>query len=423
MAEGKRRAVEALKSLLICLLVLSALFLSSKAFVPYGGRGEEGELDQLPHASEEHQSSVGVSRPVRMAVVNENGRYGVQYDDDAVDALFDSLGDLLGEALNSAEAALPVERAVWEQALLSRGIYCDFPGIVSLPLLSAWLGEGETVLEGQAVSLLLTAGEEGDTARLYYSDPQGMYYTCDTQVWFGQRLDEYVPNGALFAFQQPEHYGGLAPDTLILPDVPAPPVYSSAAGVNVQDSGALEKLLDALAFSPQPNAIYPAADGWNVREAEDSLRLTRTGDIYYHAGENSDRYPVPHEAGYTELVELTGELVRRTMAPYCGAARLYLDEVAGDGESWTVTYRYALSGAETALGQEGWCARFIIAGGQIREYTLKLRRYTATETKAVLLPEYQAMYAMQAMEAEGQLLLLRYYDGGSGAVSPAWIAR
>ena len=415
---------EGFKSMLIFLLAVSALYLGTKAFMPYGTGGEESVVDLLPQVTADSLGRVGVSGPVRMAVVNEMGRFGLQYDDTAVDAMFGDLGDLLGEALGSAGAAAPVDRSIWEEALMSRGVYYDFPGVVSLPLLSAWLGEEETKAEAYASCLLLAAGEEDAAARLYYVDAgDGGYYACSTSVQFRQRLDEYVPNEAIFAFQEPERYSGLDPDTLILPGVPAPAIYKSTAGVDVQDDGELESLLDGLSFSPQPNAIYPAANGWNVREAEDSLRLLRSGNVYYEAGDGSDRYSIPHDATDREAVELTGEVVRRAMTPYCGEARIYLDEIGRTEKGWILTYCYALSGAEVKVGQEGWCARFVIEGGQIREYVLKLRDYEKTDTAAVLLPEYQAMYAMEAMDAVGRKLLLSYYDSGAGTVSPSWIAR
>lgn len=423
MLERKGAPVEGFKSMLIFLLFLSAVFLSSRVFWPYS-TGEGTGVDRLPLTSAQPQGSAGLSRPVRMAVVNGAGRYGVQYDDTAVDALFDSLGDLLGEALSSAGPVLAVDRETWEQALLSRGVYYDFPGIVSLPLLSAWLGEGDTALSARSLCLLLAVPEGKERATLYYIDAaDGGYYACGTQVEFRQRLDAYSPNGAFFAFQQPERYGGLDADTLILSEVPSPSVYEAGPGLTVQEEETLWTLLDALSFAPQPNAVYPAADGWTVREGEDSLRLTQGGNVYYHAGEGTDHYLLSPGATENELMEFTGELVRRAMAPYAGEARVYLAGMEQDGSAWVLTYRYALSGADVHLGRSGWCAQFVVEDGQIREYTLKLRCYEETETSAMLLPEYQAMYAMEAMEAGGRQLLLRYYDGGTGTVSPAWIAR
>ena len=423
MLERKYNLVEGFKSMLILLLAVSALYLAGKAFVPYAGnKGEEVRIPALI-TKQDSLAGAGVARPVRIAVVNADGRYAVQYDDTAVDAAFDQLGDLLREALGSVGTPIAVEREVWEQALIWPGVYYDFPGEVSLRLLSAWLGEEEIGVDTRVTCLLLAAEEYEASPKLYYMDAEtGGYYACETTVQFRQRLEGFVPNGAFFAFQQPEYYGQLDSDTLILPNTPAPPVYKSSAGINVQDSEALENLLNSLSFTPQPNAIYPASDGWNVREAEDSLRLTRNGNIYYHAGEGSDRYPVPYGEDGTGVVEVTGEVVRQVVDTHSGTARVYLDKMEKRPDGWKLTYRYSLSGAEVQLGEDGWCASFTLTNGQISEYVLKVRRYEATEETAVLLPEYQAMHAMKAMDAEGRRLLLRYSDSG-GMVLPSWIAR
>lgn len=424
MLERNRNLVEGFKSMVIFLLAVSAVYLAGKAFVPYAGSRGETVRNPALIADEEPMAGVGVAHPVRMAVVNASGRYAAQYDDAAVDGAFDQLGDLLSEALGSAGDPVAVEREMWEHALGCTGVYYDFPGVISLRLLSAWLGEEEVETDVWVTCLLLAETENGASPRLYYVDAETEnYYACDTTVQFRQRLEGFVPNGAFFAFQQPEHYGQLDPDTLILPSTPTPPIYKSGTGINIQDNETLESLLNSLSFSPQPNAVYPASDGWNVREAEDSLRLSKNGNIYYHAGENSDRYPVAYGADGAGVVEATGELVRQVVTARSGAARVYLDEIEKQADGWRVTYRYSLSGADVQLGEDGWCASFTVTGGQISEYVLKVRRYEATEETAVLLPEYQAMHAMKALDAEERRLLLRYSDSGSGVASPYWIAR
>lgn len=429
MSKSFRRLWEAGKSLLILLLSLSALFLAGQVFLN-SGTAPVGLLSSAPGASSaptpDPLGSVGVARPVRMAVNNANGRYGVQYDDAAVDELFDSLGGLLGEALGSAQEPVRTNRRAWEAALQRRGVYYEFPSAVPLSLAAAWLSDGgnASLLTAEASRLLLVESESGDAVHLYYVDASdGSYYTCETVVLFLDLPDNYIPNGATFAFLQPERYSGLDPDTLILSDPPSPPIYQAADSLDLGDTASRNALLRSLNFFPQSNAIYPAADGWSVRDGGDTLRLTSSGTVVYHAGDGEPRYPVPQGASRAELVELTGELVWNAMAPYCGAARIYLSGITQSRDAYTLTYSYTLSGAEVQLGREGWCAQFTVYNGQITDYTLRLRRYSATAETATLLPEYQAMAAMDAMGAAGRKLLLRYYDGGTGSTAPSWIAR
>lgn len=428
MSKPRHRLWEAGKSLLILLLTLSALALARQVFQNSGTAPMEllsGTPGPSPSALE-LLGRVGVARPVRMAVTNANGRYGVQYDDGGVDALFDALGGLLGEALGSAQTPVRTTRLAWEEALHQRGIYYEFPGAVPLSLAAAWLSGGESSLSltAEASRLLLAESESGDSVRLYYVDAaDGSYYTCQTVVLFLDLPDNYAPNGAMFAFEQPERYGGLAPDTLILSSPPAPPIYQAGDSLNLGEDALRDALLQSLEFFPQSNAVYPTADAWSVRDGGDTLRLTSSGTVVYHAGGNEPRYPIPQNASRAELVERTGQLVWNAVAPHCGAARVYLSGITQSRDTYTLTYSYTLSGAEVQLGREGWCARFTIRNGQITEYTLRLRRYSLSGESTVLLPEYQAMAAMQAMQADGRLLFLCYYDGGSGRVAPSWIAR
>lgn len=432
MADRKRRPLEWLKSLLIFLLTLSALYLAGRAFLNPGA-GAAGLLGSLlpsptlPTASQ--PGSMGQAealRPVRMAVVNANGRYAVQYDDAAVDALFQDLGDLLGEALGSASSPTQITRQQWESALTREGVYYGLPGSVSLSLAASWMGENDPSLPLSARSqqLLLAKDRSEETVRLYYVDAEdGSYYACDTAVSFQKRLDDYAPNAAFFAFQQPGRYEALHPDTLILPQVPAPPIYQATAGVDFSDEATRMALMEALSFSPQPSAVYPSADGWSVRDGGDLLRLSGSGAVTFSAGDQLSRYPVLPQPDADSVAELTGELVARALSPTCGAARIYLSDLKQSGDTWTVTYSYLLSGAEVRLGQEGWCARFTLRSGTLVDYTLRPRHYELTEETAALLPEYQAMAAMESLDVGGRQLLLRYYDGGSGTVRPAWIAR
>ena len=425
MAKLFPRVWEAFKSLLILLLAVSAFYLTYQLLVGSGTISLSSPTASSPLSSAAPQGSVGVPRPIRMAVTTANGRHGVQYDDDAVDELFDDLAPTLGEALSSADEPIGVSRAEWEQALQRPGIYFHFPGSVPLSLITRWLGgtRSEAPLTDEVSHVLLAEDAAGSQVRLYYQTPKnGLYYSCTTALAFSGLLDSYIPNGATFAFLLGEAYSNLPSDTLLLVDPPAPPIYLASGGVDFGVSESRLAFLNALNFNPQSNAVYPSADGWSVRDGNDSLRLTASGTVVYHsAGDN--RYPVPENATRTDLVELTGELVRNAVSPYCGSARVYLSGITSSPDTVTLTYAYTLSGAELQLGTDGWCAQFTVGNGQILEFTLHLRRYTPSAQTAFLLPEYQAMAAMDAMDLTGHELVLRYYDGGSGSVAPAWIAR
>lgn len=427
MNERNKRLVEHGKSLLIVLLACSALTLAGQVFLSSESTSsvQEELLSPLPSAPA-GQTTPGLPNPSRILLRNDNGAYGAQYDEAAVGALFDQVGSILGEALGSAAQPRPVSREDWEAALERTGVFLEFPGALPLGQSSLWLNAEENPVFGEhfARRLLLCQTPIDGTVGLYYLEEASEdYYACNTASLLRGRLDGYEPNGAFFAFQQSDRYDGLDGDTLLLSSPPEPPLYQSLPSLDLTNTAGRNALLRALAFSHQSNAIYPVVDGWSIRDGSDTLRLTDTGSVVFHSGGEEDpRYPLFRE-GMNGAMEYTAQLVAQAVAPYCGAAQVYLSGIHSSGETYLVSYSYALSGVPVQLGQENECARFTIHNGQITDYTLHLRRYEATGETAALLPEYQAMAAMEALDAAGQELLLRYYDRGSGTVAPSWIAR
>ena len=164
-----RPVAEALKSVLIVILALNAVYLTALAIsagTP-GGGSPAGLLEQLRSAlagdqGEGETAQTGqpamAARPVRMAVVNSQGRYAAEYDAALTDQLFDQLAGLLSEALASAQAPRQVTQSAWRQALCEPGVYFDLLGDVPLDALYAWLGEGGSnpSLDGAAVDVAAT---------------------------------------------------------------------------------------------------------------------------------------------------------------------------------------------------------------------------------------------------------------------------
>ena len=96
-------------------------------------------------------------------------------------------------------------------------------------------------------------------------------------------------------------------------------------------------------------------------------------------------------------------------------------EEAGEG-SWQVEFGYQLDGVQVRLDRDGWAARFLVEQGQITEFQLRFRSYADSGTTSVVLPERQAMAAMEAKGHGGEELLLVYLDSGEELVSASWAA-
>ena len=427
------------KNLAIVVLTVTALLLAARLQLHVFSSGQGGWLDRLSGLvpGEEQGSSGGIwegmtsrVQPQRMAVRNQNGCYGVQYDAEGVEALFGELGGLIGEALGSAGAPSQVSEESWRQALSSSeaAIYCDFLTALPLELLSAWLGDGAAneELSGSARRLLL-ADQGEEQAVLYYSnESEGLYYACSTAVAVHGRLDAavepYPPNNTSFAFQQEELYGALAPYVMLQPDAPRPRVYAAASPGWMQEENGVEQLLRALSFQPQTSSIYTSSEGQVVREGTDTLRVGKTGIVVFSAdGEEEPRYPVSGSS-LLDRIEAANALVEESLGTWCGEAGIYLSGLK-EGEDGTleVSFSYILDGAFVQVGELGWCAQVTVGEDAIVGAILQFRNYTDTEARSVVLPERQAAAGLGPLGRNGGEILLAYADGGGEEVRAGWV--
>lgn len=427
------RVPEWVKNLLLVLLSLSAVFLFtlSPLYLNSPLRGWTGRIfPGKEGASSAPVALTAAARPARIAVTNAAGRYGVQYDTGASDALFDQTGVLLGEALGSAGAAVPLTEDQWRSALGAEGIYFDFTGSIPFSALAGWLQgeENSGVLTGDVRRLLLAPGEDGKVW-LYYQDawePE-RFFACPTALNAEAHLtpvaSAFAPNGARFAFEEAslEH---CYPYTLITDNLSEAAVYSAASPATALGGAGLDAALSGLSFSGALVTSYTVDGATVYRTGEDTLLVSREGSLTYH-GVDGSLYPVA-SAGevptLAEMIETTRQLLAAAVEPLCGDARLYLISARQEGESTLITYGYSLGGALVWTGNDGWAAEFRLTGALLTGFTLNLRSYTAQEGSTPLLPAHLAAAAMTALDARGSELLLVYRDGGGDTVCAAWVA-
>ena len=439
----RNRGLERLKSLLILLLSLSALYLTLLALVPNRASASPAALAEALSAllyPQQSQSTptagtqtplTAAAQPVRMAVYDGSQRFALQYDTANVDRLYDSLGILLGEALASASAPEQVAEAEWRAALRSPGVWFDFLGSIPLDTLCAWTGEGvyNRALTGAARQLAVALEPDQQVALYYHNETDGLYYTCQTSVAFDNHMDAlisgYGSNGVSFAFELGEAngYSGLDPYVLISSAALAPQIYRAANPLATLDESVIEEVQTALSFH---TSYYPIPEGIRIREGQETLELGSDGQVSYTIAEGTQsRYPLETAlaGGTTELIEATYSLAAGTVGRYCGSARLYLMGLEESAEGLEVRYGYCLNGSAVNLADEGCAARFLVKNGQLAGFTLTFRRYEESGQTSLVLPERQAAAALEALDAQEQELVLCYWDGGGDTVQAGWAAQ
>ena len=422
----RRRLIEWGKSVLIVLLTLSAVFLLGQTpLVQDSGLAGLFRPRTADRGVGQGGAQTGTVLPARLAVYRDGGRYGLQYDDGRMEELFASYGPLLGDALAGAGEPFPIADRGWRDCLRRPGIYFDFSGDVPLAALARWLGGGgECALEGSARRVVLSAGESDQTVLCWQDAGDGGFYSCPTTLSRGLHLEPAVeavtPNGAYFAFEDEGLAKLLDPCTLITEGDLMGARYAAAAPLS--SAAGMETLLDALSFNSQNHA--PGSDGEVYLDGTDRLVVRDGGTVTYRAAQGG-KYPVEGWDGAVSAAQAADgarALTERAMAPLCGDARLYLLSVQEEGDGWRVRFGYRLGGCAVCLYDEGWAAEFLVQGGYITQFVLRLRCYTADGGGTLLLPIGKAAVMLPDLTREKWELVLRYRDGGGSALSPSWEA-
>lgn len=422
------RVIEVGKSLLIPLLVLSLLYLVGRT--QFSDKVENSVKSLLSGGPEEsagaaldQTSSVKIN-PLRLAVYHDGLRYGVQYDQETVDADYSNLSILFAEALSSAAVPEEVSERVWQKALCRTGIYMDFYYPVPLNILAGWLGDdsGALSLTGVARQICLAADGDGGVSLYYIDGESGTYYACATTLSQNVHLDtaveDWSPNGAQFAFEV-EGMEALEPYTL-LTATPEPAVYAVSNPL-LDDASRVESLLSELSFHSLSFALSPVTGG-QVVEGNDSLRLTENGMVTFHTFGDSDfRFPVSGDSIEAAL-EYVQTLAEATVGTWCGQAKLCLAEINETAERTEFVFQYCLNGVPVKLPEGYAAARFVVSNGAIKDFSLYLRCYTDTGETSLVLPVVQAAAAMKSMKADGKELILLYEDLGAEQLSAGWVA-
>lgn len=420
-----------IKNLLIVLLSISALWLLTQTPL-YEGSPLAAKMQQFFTAQESETETpillTAAARPTRIAVTGKNGRYGVQYDAETVDTVFDRLGSLLGEALSTDSTPFVITEERWRTALQQPGIYFDFDGAIPFSALSGWLHSGEVneQLTFEVRQVVLACGNGMNDVWLFWQDVKtGTFYACDTPLdqesSLLPHLTSWLPNDAFFAFEDVA-YEICNPYTLIT-STPSPTVYEASVPLSAANSSLVEQILSALSYSVSSGSSYTINGGTRYTDGSSTFQLTDGGVLTYHAANPSGHSKEDHEVPTTtQCIETTRQLASDTLGKLCNDARLYLISAVQEENTLTITYGYSLNGASVFLYQDGWAAQFVLTDGEITSFTMNFRSYIATSSTTLILPELQAVAAMSALDVAGSELILVYQDNGESSVTAGWVA-
>ena len=426
-----RRKIELVKTILIPVLIVSALFLGWRTdlfntfftSIPFfsstahffAGLGGKAQPAAQPGGSAAILQEA--ARPMGIVVTGDDGgHYGACFDLSALDDVYEGTSSIFGEAFGSAGAPESVTEREWRAALASPGFYYEYMAPVSLSVLSAWFGGEIESAYGDYDTGRICVTFQGDSGFLYFEDEDtGSFYRMGTLSLGDKSLiyDAYKGNGTQFVFETALTGSAGDPYTLLFPDVD----HYTAQSQNPVSGEAIDAVLSAFGGGEQAGTSYQESDG-SVTYVQNgfTLRVAADGAMTYKSTGGGG--PSNGTLSLGEIIEKARALVADTIGQYCGDARVYFDLTSSDGQGGNiVTFRYCIAGGVVSLGgNSGWAASALVQDGQITEMTLNFRAFTLTADRIHMLPEKQA-YA-----AAGGGVELYYVDSGGGLFTPEWVA-
>lgn len=428
----KKRMTEALKSLAIVALSISALLLAADSQLFGHLPGYQAQREEHGEGAVRVEEDGGrVTLPMAIAVVNSEGCCGMQYSAEQVSALYDQLAPLFGEALVGAGQPVATDPEQWSSCLEhGPGLWVGLQGQMPLSVLTRWVaGTENPVLTGYAEHLLLCVDEE-HAVHLYFQDPgDGQYYVCPVEqvsaAYLRNALEQVPVNGARFAGQV-QGLEGVQQHLLVSQQLPQPAEYTAVCPLDTDGQARLEMLLEQLAFPVEITTVYDTPEGRRARAGNDTLTISDDGLVSYESTPEEGRYPVDEVVGATPeywAVESARKLACGLLEHWSGQGGLYLSRVEQvTQDSWRVEFRYELDNIPALVGSRGYAASVLVEQGFITQYELQLRTFTQREGQTTLvLPLRQAAAVMEQLDQPGSCLRLCYQDSG-GILRAGWVA-
>jgi len=406
--------INMLQNLLILLLSVSALllFIRQQTEVSLAALLSSGKTSsETANTSEESLTSV--ETVVRIAVSGAYGRYGDLHTTSTSDG-FASIRNLLQEALGSAGSPATCTEQDFRTALDSTSVYCDWTVPLPMPVVAGIVGASSPAQELSVRRMALSVDQ--NSVILFFTDDTS-YLRCTTKVSVEALLN--LINGVqmdtvAFAYELGD--SPTNPYSLLhTGELQNYPLLSSASAAQ-----SLDTLLSALGFNPNTNSRYTESNGTEVvRDGERTLRIEPDSTLLYDSGGTSiPEMSISGESASTETAVLCAfRSLNRLMSN--SDAGLCLKSVQSTQSGWLVTFDYHVDGVLLRHSSGEPAAQVEVDATGVTGFTIRLRRYTASENEfSLLLPLLQALAI--ASDGDGGELSICYVDSGS-TVSAAWL--
>lgn len=407
-----KKTVEWLKTVLIIILVLLALFMAPqieplKSLLTGMSIGEVRERlsDKGAQADTVFTTEIDMSAPMRMAYTTREGRTGFQYSGE-VYRRYEAVSTTVSEALGSAVGFENVDEQQWRDALGKPGLYLDYGGDIPATMLASWLGI-DVPVDVQSICvrrIILT--EENDAVKLYIMTGENEFILSTTAVRFASISGSFASleaNGAFFAFED-DSYFQLSPYTMILnQEYSVRKAHSNVEAV--QDA-----LFDALDFNPDTATLYSEGDGTVVYvENESTVRISAEGNLSFKTFAQNDGVRIYPEETDVSAAAMAAVAIGERMGLVTNSTRPYVTRVDEGSNAVTVEFGCTVEGIPVYYDESAEFMSITVTDGVITYFGVTMLTLTLQEETEYLMPE---RIAQAAADSNGGEMVMAYLSDG-----------
>lgn len=355
----------------------------------------------------EAQSVQSAAQPMTISVRNSTGRYTAQWSFSELDLAYETMGSLLGRALDTAEPFSEVRQFHVTSALSRPSVCFDYGFLLPASLAASWLDSEPAQDMPDSACYILALEEDG--VWLYLQGDA--CYRALTQVEpaeFTALVEQFAPDGSQFAFEARSHLKSLS----ILPV--AVPAIRTATATSLVNSRYTEAMANSLGFNPYDDSRYTDSTGvTHFSETGGSLKFTLAGDVEMTL--TTERITATGDS-LESLVEKARSLVSLASDDTNADVRLYLSGITQNGEETVCSFDYVLDGIPVRWADEPG-AQVTFTGRAVTQLRAKAVRLAFTDEVQRLLPPVQTA----AILPQDGTLRLQYRAADTGEVSVGWV--
>lgn len=430
------RLIEAIKTTIIIILILSALVLSYSVWF-YGESFDDvfsalfDSKQSEPGFYEEYEESsytLSVVSPVCSTIRSDLGIYnsstGESTSRASAQSVFESISPVLAEALSSAASPVQITNNDWNNALSKNMVLFDFEGEMPVWALCSALDAESDKRFSLSTRYLLIAINENNMLDIYFKSDSRRIYKSETKTsaaYMNSLFAEYLPNGYFFA-SETENIKDAPPEFIMRYDQQ---LINKLSVTNILDdlsgldaSRAIDTVLSAFDFNPYTAKSYSEHDNINVYVEElDTLRIFSDGYLTYYSPEVDELPGVDvSDAKKTSLISEAGRICQ-SISSYAGNINTYVIRAYYNDETQRFIILFGNEyNAVPIINDKGYYAKFEYKNAMLVSAEMSLKSYRAAELDTSLLPAVQAIAAASNGSALSEFDLFYNSNG-----KPCWL--